>query len=85
MAQWRLDFRVDVGVFEDDDARDILSLVSKVEPRPIRAVFEGGIVEMTFVCVGKTLGEAHKEQARIHDALSKYVEALEFDAPVKFE
>ena len=104
MAQWELNFTVDVrrvwGCTSvdvernmDQEANAILRVVSKVEPRPIRAVYEERCVEMSFIIDVKNSSEAHAQQSRIHDSLSKAIEeaklyktyAIEFDPPQEIE
>ena len=91
MAQWELRFRVDVDN-DEPTARLILKRVSKLDPRPISAVYDGGCVKMSFIIDGESQSEAHGQQARIHDRLSNLIDdtfdddekddyAIEFDAP----
>lgn len=79
MAQWKLDFHVDVDGNESN-ARLILKKVSKVEPRPSRAVYGyRGFhrVDMSFIIDAESESEAHEQQSRIHDSLSKVIDEVE--------
>lgn len=73
-------------------ARSILRTISKVEPRPIRALYEDECVRISFVIDANSLSEAHGQQSRIHDSLSKAIEdklgdkyAIEYDPPQEVE
>lgn len=99
MAQWRLNFIVGVNRVADvytsgnkasQDANAIIRAFSKVEPRPMRSLYDDGCVKMSYLVEAGTQAEAHQQQYRIHDALVQALDAagddlkryaIEFDAP----
>jgi hypothetical protein len=101
MAQWELNFRVDVmrvcrGAYPYravEDPNGIQRAISKLELRPIRAVYDDGCVEMSFIIDAESLSEAPAEQRRMHDSLSKTIDevklekthAIEYDPPLEVE
>ncbi len=105
MEQRQLTFRVDIGRVCDrisghvsgdyvvDDANANLRAVSKLDPRPVRAVFDDGYVEMNLVIAAESLSEAHGQQSRSHDSLTRVLNdaklgrdyAIEYDPPEEVE
>jgi hypothetical protein len=99
MAQWRLNFIVGVNRVADvyssgnkasQDANAIIRAFSRVEPRPMRSLFDDGCVKMSYLVEAASQSEAHQQQCRIQDALVQALDAagdelrryaIEFDAP----
>ncbi len=94
MTQWLMEFWVDLsrggGEHPEADGNAMLRAVSRVEPRPTRALYHQKSIRWAFVIDAESRSDAQALQRRIYDSLFKAIEeaqlesrayALEFDTP----